>query len=38
MIRMQKKMKAMKYKIHSLQQKLNNNKYKKALHRIFNED
>lgn len=38
MIRMQKKMKAMKYMIPSLQQKVNNDKYKKALHGIFNGD
>lgn len=41
MIRMQKKMKAMKYMIHSLRQKVNNDKsdkYKKALYEIFTED
>lgn len=38
MIRMQKKMKAMKYIILSLQRKVNNDKYRKALYGIFNED
>lgn len=38
MIQMQKKIKTIKYAIPSLQQKINNNKYKKALHGIFNED
>lgn len=33
-----KKIKTIKYAIPSLQQKINNNKYKKALHGIFNED